>query len=130
MTHGVCCRTPGRNSALRRTIEGTHARSAEHAFHSPKSAPAAQTSRRPIPSSRYSAANPYNVEPIIRTERHRQPETEEARNTASGWRACESAFVAQCIPTGQEFLDVPSYKAFLARRRTLISARLNEFLGS
>jgi hypothetical protein len=39
-------------------------------------------------------------------------------------------FDAQAIPLEPEILDVPHYKAFLAQRRMLIAARLNEFLAS
>jgi hypothetical protein len=39
-------------------------------------------------------------------------------------------FDAQAIPLEPEILDVPHYKAFLAQRRILIAARLNEFLAS
>lgn len=38
-------------------------------------------------------------------------------------------FEAQCIPTEPEMLEITSYKAFLAKRRTLIAARLNEYIG-
>jgi hypothetical protein len=38
-------------------------------------------------------------------------------------------FDAQAIPLETELLDIPSYKSFLARRRELIAARLNEFLA-
>lgn len=44
-------------------------------------------------------------------------------------KAGEAAFQAQCIPVTQELLSLSSYKAFLAERRILIAARLNEFLG-
>jgi hypothetical protein len=37
-------------------------------------------------------------------------------------------FDAQSIPTDTKLLTVPEYKAFLAERRKLIAARLNEFL--
>ena len=40
------------------------------------------------------------------------------------------AFAAQCIPTDAEYLGIPQYKAFLAKRRGLIAERLNEFLGN
>lgn len=40
-----------------------------------------------------------------------------------------AAFDAQCIPTDPALLDIGQYKAFLAARRKLISARLNQFLG-
>ena len=39
------------------------------------------------------------------------------------------AFNAQCIPTAPELLDIKNYKKFIAKRRALIAARLNEFLG-
>ncbi len=38
-------------------------------------------------------------------------------------------FEAQCIPTDADLLGLSSYKAFLARRRETIAARLNDFLG-
>jgi len=38
-------------------------------------------------------------------------------------------FAAQCIPTDPELLALDHYKTFLAQRRQLIAARLNEFLG-
>jgi len=38
-------------------------------------------------------------------------------------------FAAQCIPTASDLLTLEAYKAFLAQRRQLIAARLNEFLG-
>lgn len=41
----------------------------------------------------------------------------------------ESAFATQCIPLSEELLVKGNYKAFLAERRKLIAARLNEFLG-
>jgi hypothetical protein len=37
-------------------------------------------------------------------------------------------FDAQAIPIEADLLAVPNYKAFLAQRRKLIAARLNEFL--
>jgi len=37
-------------------------------------------------------------------------------------------FEAQAIPLEPDLLDVPNYKGFLAQRRKLIAARLNEFL--
>lgn len=40
------------------------------------------------------------------------------------------AFSSQCIPTTSELLETASYKDFLVERRRLISARLNEFLGT
>lgn len=45
-------------------------------------------------------------------------------------RAGKQAFRAQCIPLDEDFLDVSAYRDFLAARRKLISARLNEFLQS
>ena len=42
----------------------------------------------------------------------------------------KNAFSAQCIPTDDvSLLKVERYKDFLAKRRELIAARLNEFLG-
>jgi len=41
----------------------------------------------------------------------------------------DAAFSTQCIPLEDELLVKESYKAFLAERRKLIAARLNEFLG-
>jgi hypothetical protein len=41
-----------------------------------------------------------------------------------------AAFDAQCIPTDPQLLQVESYKAFLAERRTNVARRLNEFLGT
>lgn len=40
------------------------------------------------------------------------------------------AFTSQCIPQNEELLTKEQYKAFLAERRKLIAARLNEFLGA
>jgi len=40
-----------------------------------------------------------------------------------------AAVRAQCIPMDDAVLDVDEYKSFLAKRRKLISRRLNEFLG-
>ena len=40
-----------------------------------------------------------------------------------------TAFEAQCIPTDTTILTTDAYKAFLQRRRTLVTKRLNEFLG-
>ena len=37
-------------------------------------------------------------------------------------------FMAQCIPTDTNLLDLESYKAFLVERRKQIAVRLNEFL--
>jgi hypothetical protein len=45
-------------------------------------------------------------------------------------KAGPAAFDAQCIPTESTFLDVPSYKTFLAKRRETVAARLNNFLGT
>jgi hypothetical protein len=41
----------------------------------------------------------------------------------------ESAFTKQCIPLADELLTKDRYKDFLAARRKLIAARLNDFLG-
>ena len=41
----------------------------------------------------------------------------------------EAAFATQCISLSPELLMKDNYKAFLAERRKLIAARLNEFLG-
>lgn len=38
-------------------------------------------------------------------------------------------FEAQCIPTDVELLELDAFDDFLARRRELVSRRLNEFLG-
>jgi hypothetical protein len=40
-----------------------------------------------------------------------------------------AAFEAQCIPTDSSILTTDAYKAFLYRRRALVTKRLNEFLG-
>lgn len=40
-----------------------------------------------------------------------------------------AAFEAQCIPTDGSILTTDAYKAFLQRRRALVTKRLNEFLG-
>lgn len=45
-------------------------------------------------------------------------------------KAGADSFAAQCIPTAEEVLRVESYKAFLAKRRELISQSLNKFLGT
>ncbi len=45
-------------------------------------------------------------------------------------KAGTSAFVSQCIPTDTKYLDLESYKSFLAERRLLVTRRLNEFLNS
>src|SRR6266496_4829502 len=45
-------------------------------------------------------------------------------------KAGQSTFAAQCIPTDPALLDVPSYKAFLTKRRELVAQRINEFLGT
>ena len=39
-------------------------------------------------------------------------------------------FEAQCIPTDAEFLEVENYRGFLKKRRELVVARLNAFLGT
>lgn len=44
-------------------------------------------------------------------------------------KAGQSAFDAQCIPTGNPLLQTENYKTFLAQRRALIAQRLNEFIG-
>ena len=41
----------------------------------------------------------------------------------------DKAFDAQCIPLDPELLDIKNYKKFITKRRELIAARLNEFLG-
>ena len=41
----------------------------------------------------------------------------------------EALLSAQAIPTDHELLEIENYKAFLFKRRSLIAARLNEFLG-
>jgi hypothetical protein len=41
-----------------------------------------------------------------------------------------AAFQTQCIPTDPALLGVDGYKAFLVKRRELIVARLNDFLGT
>lgn len=41
-----------------------------------------------------------------------------------------AAFEAQCIPTDGSILTTDAYKAFLQRRRVLVTRRLNEFLGA
>jgi hypothetical protein len=45
-------------------------------------------------------------------------------------KAGQSPFAAQCIPTDPALLDVPSYKAFLTKRREVVAQRINEFLGT
>lgn len=45
-------------------------------------------------------------------------------------KAGVATFDAQCIPTDSTLLELGSYKAFLTKRRELIAARLNEFLGT
>jgi hypothetical protein len=45
-------------------------------------------------------------------------------------KAGAAAFEAQCIPTDPAVLNPASYKAFLAKRRETVAARLNEFLGT
>ncbi len=42
----------------------------------------------------------------------------------------EPTFAAQCIPTDTALLDVPNYKAFLAKRRKVVAERINAFLGT
>jgi hypothetical protein len=44
-------------------------------------------------------------------------------------KAGQSTFAAQCIPTDSALLDVPSYKAFLTKRREIVAQRINEFLA-
>ena len=39
-------------------------------------------------------------------------------------------FAAQCIPLDDDLLEVKDYNQFLTRRREMIAARLNEFLGT
>lgn len=39
-------------------------------------------------------------------------------------------FANQCIPIESSLLELNGYKAFLAERRKLIAARLNQFLGN
>jgi hypothetical protein len=39
-------------------------------------------------------------------------------------------FATQCIPTDPALLEIGTYKQFLAERRKLIAARLNQFLGT
>jgi hypothetical protein len=41
-----------------------------------------------------------------------------------------SVFEAQCIPMETPLLDVPNYKAFLAKRREMVAGRINDFLGT
>jgi hypothetical protein len=43
-------------------------------------------------------------------------------------KAGKKSFEAQCIPTDGKYLSVEHYKAFLAERRKLIAASLNNFL--
>jgi hypothetical protein len=45
-------------------------------------------------------------------------------------QAGQAAFDAQCIPTESTLLGAAAYKEFLSRRRSLVSKRLNEFLGT
>jgi hypothetical protein len=40
-----------------------------------------------------------------------------------------AAFDAQCIPTDADILETQAFRAFLERRRSLVAARLNEFIG-
>jgi len=42
----------------------------------------------------------------------------------------QEPFDAQCVPTEESLLAVSAYKDFVAKRRALIAARLNEFLGT
>lgn len=44
-------------------------------------------------------------------------------------KAGTGPFNAQCIPIADEYLDVGSYRDFLAERRRQIARRLNEYLG-
>lgn len=44
-------------------------------------------------------------------------------------KAGQEAFSTQCIPLAEELLQKDNYKAFLAERRRLIAARLNDFLA-
>jgi hypothetical protein len=44
-------------------------------------------------------------------------------------KAGKKSFEAQCIPTDGKYLSVEHYKAFLAERRKLIAASLNNFLN-
>ncbi|MCB0100634.1 MAG: DUF262 domain-containing protein [Anaerolineales bacterium] len=43
-------------------------------------------------------------------------------------KAGKNSFEAQCIPVDPAILDITKYRDFLAQRRLLIAARLNEFL--
>lgn len=45
-------------------------------------------------------------------------------------KAGPAAFAAQCIPIEETLLRTESYKAFLAKRREEVTARLNAFLGT
>lgn len=45
-------------------------------------------------------------------------------------KAGPDAFECQCIPLDVDLLMTPAYKPFLERRRRLIAARLNAFLGT
>jgi hypothetical protein len=45
-------------------------------------------------------------------------------------KAGVEGFKAQCIPTSDDVLNVEQFKEFIAQRRTLIAARLNEFLNT
>jgi hypothetical protein len=45
-------------------------------------------------------------------------------------KAAPPVFEAQCIPTDMKLLDVPSYKAFLGKRRQIVAHRINKFLGT
>jgi len=42
----------------------------------------------------------------------------------------QETFDNQCIPTDEQLLGVENYKAFLSKRRQVITQRLNDFLGS
>jgi hypothetical protein len=44
-------------------------------------------------------------------------------------KAGSTSLESQCIPTESELLEIQAYKAFLARRRILISQRINEYIG-
>lgn len=44
-------------------------------------------------------------------------------------RAGAATLEAQCIPTDPQLLSADQYRAFLVKRRELVSKRLNEFLG-
>lgn len=42
----------------------------------------------------------------------------------------QAPFEAQCIPTAPELLELETYQGFLKKRRELVVARLNAFLGT